>query len=49
MQNTIKQGIPFIKEWIQTKKEEYAEKDEFKELVRVVTEIEKDQDYSQIA
>ena len=43
----VKEGIPFIKEWIQTKKEEYAENEPFTELVRVITEIETEHDYSQ--
>ena len=42
----IKEGIPFIKEWIEIKREEFAEQDEFKELVRVITEIEQENDYS---
>ena len=42
----IKEGISLIKEWIQTKKEEFEEKEEFKELVRVVTEIEQENDFS---
>ena len=42
----IKEAIPFIKEWIQTKKEEFEEKEEFTELVRVINEIDNEQDYS---
>ena len=42
----IKEGIPLIKEWIELKKHEFEENDDFKELVRVMTEIEKDQDFS---
>ena len=45
----IKEAIPFIKEWIQTKKEEFEEKEEFKELIRVVNEIEQENDYSKQA
>ena len=48
-QERIKEGISLIKEWIQTKKEEFEEKEEFKELVRVVTEIEQENDYSKQA
>ena len=48
-QQNVNEGIPLIKEWIQTKKEEFEEKDEFKELVRVITEIEAEQDYSEQA
>ena len=48
-QERIKEGIPIIMEWIQRKQEEFAEKEEFKELVRVVTEIENENDFSKQA
>ena len=48
-QERIKEGISLIKEWIQTKKEEFEEKEEFKELVRVINEIEQENDYSKQA
>ena len=43
----IKEGIILIKDWIETKKQEFAEKEKFKELVRVITEIDNEKDYSQ--
>ena len=49
VKDCIKEGIPIIKEWIESKREEFEENDEFKELIRVVNEIEEDQDYSQMA
>ena len=42
----VKEGIVLIKQWIKTKREEFAESDDFKELVRVLTEIENENDYS---
>ena len=41
MENKIQEGIPLIKEWIETKRQEFEENHDFKELVRIVNEIEK--------
>ena len=49
MEKIIQEGIPLIKEWIRTKREEFEENDDFKELIRVVNEIEADKDYSKQA
>ena len=46
MENKIKEGIPLIKEWIQIKKHEFEDNTDFKELIRVIKEIETDQDFS---
>ena len=46
MENKIKEGIPIIKEWIEIKKQEFENNDNFNELMRVVNEIEQDQDFS---
>ena len=42
----IQEGIPLIKGWIELKREEFEEKEEFTELVRVINEIDNEQDYS---
>ena len=42
----IQEGIPLIKEWIESKRQEFEEKEEFTELVRVINEIDNEQDYS---
>ena len=44
MENKIKEGIPLIKEWIDIKKKEFQQNDNFKELIRVLNEIENDKD-----
>ena len=49
MENKIKEGIPLIKEWIEIKKPEYKDNPDFKELERIINEIEKDKDYSKDA
>ena len=45
----IQEGIPLIKEWIESKREEFEDKEAFTELIRVVNEIEDEQDSSQQA
>ena len=40
MENKIQEGIPLIKEWIETKRQEYENNNDFNELIRVVNEIE---------
>ena len=45
----VKEGIVLVTEWMNTNRQEFEENDDFKELVRVVNEIEVDQDYSQEA
>ena len=45
-ENKIQEGIPLIKEWIEIKKQEFEKNDYFKELIRVINEIEKDKDFS---
>ena len=47
MENTIKEGISFIKEWIETKKEQFNDNANFKELIQIIDDIEKEQDFSQ--
>ena len=47
MEKKIKEGIPFIKEWIETKKELFNDNTNFKELIIIIDEIEKEQDFSQ--
>ena len=49
MENKIKEGISLIKEWIETKRSEFENNDDFNELIRVIKEIEKDNDYSKDA
>ena len=44
----IQEGIPFIKEWIERKRPEYKENTDFKELEKIVKEIEKDKNYYNI-
>ena len=39
----IQEGIPLIKEWIELKRQEFENNDDFNELERIVKEIEKDQ------
>ena len=45
-QQKIEQGIPLIKEWLERKKQEFEESDDYKELLRVITEIQQQKDYS---
>ena len=49
MEKKIQEGIPLIKEWIETKRSEFENNTDFKELIRVINEIEKDKDYSKDA
>ena len=42
----IQEGIPLIKEWIELKRQEFENNDDFNELIRVITEIETENDYS---
>ena len=49
MEKKIQEGIPLIKEWIETKREEFKNNNDFSELQRVVTEIQNDQDFSKDA
>ena len=49
MENKIQEGIPLIKEWIERKRTEFENNDNFKELIRVINEIEQDKDYSKDA
>ena len=46
IKQNIEEGIPLIKEWIETKREIFKENDNFNELIRVINEIEKDNDFS---
>ena len=46
MENKIKEGIPLIREWIERKRIEFENNDNFNELIRVINEIEKDEDFS---
>ena len=45
----IQEGIPLIKEWIEVKRQEFKNNNDFSELEKIVKEIEKDQDYSKDA
>ena len=45
----IQEGIPLIKEWIERKRPEYKENTDFKELEKIVKEIETENDYSKDA
>ena len=45
-QKTIQEGIPLIKEWIETKRNEFEENDDFIQLIRIINEIEEEKDYS---
>ena len=49
MENKIQEGIPLIKEWIERKRQEFENNDDFNELIRVINEIENDKDYSKDA
>ena len=49
MEYKIQKGIPLIKEWIEIKRQEFENNTDFKELIRVLNEIEKDQDFSKDA
>ena len=49
MEEVIKEGIVLIKEWIERTRKEFEDNDCFKELVRVITEIEQEKDFSQQA
>ena len=42
----IQEGIVLIKEWIELKRTEYENNDNFNELIRVINEIETEKDYS---
>ena len=42
----IQEGIPLIQEWINKQDENTKQEEDFKELVRVITEIEQEQDFS---
>ena len=42
----IAEGIILVKEWIEVKSNEYKDNENFNELIRVINDIEKDQDYS---
>ena len=42
MENKIQEGIPLIKEWIETKRKEFEQNEDFNELEKIVKEIEKD-------
>jgi hypothetical protein len=48
-QEIIQQGIPLIQEWISKQSEEINQLDDFKELTRVIDEIENEKDYSKDA
>ena len=39
IKQTIQEGIPLIKEWIEVKRQEYQDNDDFNELIRVINEI----------
>ena len=45
----IQEGIPLIKEWIELKRQEYKENNDFSELEKIVKEIETENDYSKDA
>ena len=49
IKQNIEEGIPLIKEWIETKREIFKENDNFNELIRVINEIEEEKDYSKDA
>ena len=42
----IQEGISLIKEWIEFKRKEYQDNTDFNELIRVINEIETEQDFS---
>ena len=46
MENKIQEGIPLIKEWIEVKRNQFEDNTDFKELEKIVKEIENDKDYS---
>ena len=46
IKQNIQEGIPLIKEWIETKRKEYEDNTDFNELTKVINDIEKDKDYS---
>ena len=46
MEKKIQEGIPLIKEWIELKRQEFENNDDFNELIRVITEIENEKDFS---
>ena len=46
MEKKIQEEIQLIKEWIETITHEYKDNDNFKELIRVLNDIEKDKDFS---
>ena len=45
-QQQIQKGIPIINDWIDKQDEYSKESDEFKELQKVLIEIQQDQDFS---
>ena len=45
MENKIQEGIILIKEWIEVKRKEYEDNNDFNELIRVVNEIQIEKDY----
>ena len=46
MEKKIQEGIPLIKEWIEVKRQEFKNNNDFSELEKIVKEIENDKDYS---
>ena len=49
IKQNIQEGIPLIKEWIEVKRQAFENNTDFNELIRVIKEIEKDQDFSKDA
>ena len=46
MEKKIQEGIPLIKEWIEVKRQEFENNDDFKELDRIIKDIQNERDYS---
>ena len=44
--STIIQGIPLIQQWIDTQEQNIKETEDFKELIKVIQEIDKENDYT---
>ena len=49
MEKKIQEGIPLIKEWIEVKRQEFKNNNDFSELEKIVKEIETENDYSKDA
>ena len=45
----IQEGIPILRQWLNKQEENIKEKEDYKEIVRVINEIEEEKDFSKDA